>query len=239
MIRLLRLPVMLLTATLCAALADAQSPAGFGTRDYTVTVVAAPAFMGASFNISGSLGRFGSTNVDQHFYAALDIPAGATIDYIGVNNINDTTPGVITATLWHRFDTGALNFWGSVSNTPHGTWSTDLNASPIGITWQGHGSGFDGQGLLLDVEIASSPNLQFFGWVEVWWKRTVSPPPGFASFNDVPTSHPLFQYIEALRASGITGGCQASPPLYCPDHPVTRGQIAVFLAKALGLHWPY
>jgi hypothetical protein len=25
---------------------------------------------------------------------------------------------------------------------------------------------------------------------------------------------------------------------YCPDQPVTRGQMAVFLAKALGLHFP-
>jgi hypothetical protein len=63
----------------------------------------------------------------------------------------------------------------------------------------------------------------------------VSPAPGVATFNDVPTNHPFFQFIEALSASGITGGCQGNPPLYCPDNPVTRGQVAVFLAKALGL----
>lgn len=63
----------------------------------------------------------------------------------------------------------------------------------------------------------------------------VSAAPGSATFNDVPISHPFFQFIEALKASGITGGCQASPPLYCPDNPVTRGQMAVFIAKALGL----
>jgi len=63
----------------------------------------------------------------------------------------------------------------------------------------------------------------------------VSPAPGTATFNDVPTTHPLFKFIEAFSASGITGGCQASPPLYCPNDPVTRGQIAVFLATALGL----
>jgi hypothetical protein len=63
----------------------------------------------------------------------------------------------------------------------------------------------------------------------------VSPAPGSATFNDVPTDHPFFRFIEALYASGITAGCQAAPPLYCPDNPVTRGQMAVFLAKALGL----
>jgi hypothetical protein len=63
----------------------------------------------------------------------------------------------------------------------------------------------------------------------------VSPAPATATFNDVPTTHPFFQFIEALHASGITGGCQASPPLYCPDDSVSRGQMAVFLSKALGL----
>jgi hypothetical protein len=63
----------------------------------------------------------------------------------------------------------------------------------------------------------------------------VSPAPPVPTFNDVPTTHQFFQFIEALHASGITGGCSVSPPLYCPDNPVTRGQMAVFLAKALGL----
>jgi hypothetical protein len=34
----------------------------------------------------------------------------------------------------------------------------------------------------------------------------------------------------------VTGGCGNGN--YCPDAPLTRGQMAVFLAKALGLHWP-
>ncbi len=48
--------------------------------------------------------------------------------------------------------------------------------------------------------------------------------------------HPFFQFIEALYASGITAGCGGGN--YCPDSPLTRGQMAVFLAKALGLQWP-
>jgi S-layer homology domain len=72
----------------------------------------------------------------------------------------------------------------------------------------------------------------------VRWSRQVSPPPAAATFGDVPTSHPFFQFVEALSRSGITAGCSDAPPLYCPDQPLTRGQMAVFLAKALGLHWP-
>ena len=76
------------------------------------------------------------------------------------------------------------------------------------------------------------------GKFEITWNRQVSPAPATATFDDVPTDHPFFQFVEALAKSQVTGGCNASPPLYCPDAPLTRGQMAVFLAKALGLQWP-
>lgn len=69
-----------------------------------------------------------------------------------------------------------------------------------------------------------------------WYKLQVSPAPAVATFTDVPTSHPFFRFVEALAAAGITGGCGAG--LYCPNSPVTRGQMAVFLSVALGLHFP-
>jgi hypothetical protein len=68
------------------------------------------------------------------------------------------------------------------------------------------------------------------------WTRQVSLPPATATFGDVPTDHNFFQFVEALVKSGITGGCGGGN--YCPDAPLTRGQMAVFLAKALGLQWP-
>jgi S-layer homology domain len=70
----------------------------------------------------------------------------------------------------------------------------------------------------------------------VVWHRQVSPAPAAATFADVPTSHPFFQFVEALSRSGITAGCGGDD--FCPDAPLTRGQMAVFLAKALGLQWP-
>ena len=57
-----------------------------------------------------------------------------------------------------------------------------------------------------------------------------------ATFGDVPTSHPQFQFIEALVASGVTAGCGGGN--YCPGNPLTRGQMAVFLSKLVGLSWP-
>ena len=69
------------------------------------------------------------------------------------------------------------------------------------------------------------------------WHRSVSVAPGAATFDDVPTTHPQFRFVEALAAAGITGGCGASS--FCPGAPLTRGQMAVFLAAALGLHFPF
>jgi hypothetical protein len=73
--------------------------------------------------------------------------------------------------------------------------------------------------------------------VRAGWQRQVSPAPATATFpNDVPTAHPYFRFIEALAASGITAGC--APASYCPNSPITRGEMAVFLSVALGLHFP-
>ena len=72
--------------------------------------------------------------------------------------------------------------------------------------------------------------------MSVHYKLQVSPAPATARFTDVPVGHPLHRFVEALAASGITGGC--SPSEYCPDAAITRGQMAVFLSVALGMHWP-
>jgi hypothetical protein len=83
---------------------------------------------------------------------------------------------------------------------------------------------------------SNSPTYHFWG-VRVVYRLNISAAPATATFpTDVPTTHPLFRFVEALAASGITGGC--GPGQFCPDSPLTRGQMAVFLATALGLHFP-
>jgi photosystem II stability/assembly factor-like uncharacterized protein len=57
-----------------------------------------------------------------------------------------------------------------------------------------------------------------------------------STFEDVTASHWAWQYIERLYEAGITGGCNVSPPSYCPDATVTRAQMAVFLER--GIHGP-
>jgi hypothetical protein len=88
---------------------------------------------------------------------------------------------------------------------------------------------------LVMVTMISSNSDMRFAAVRVFYTLQVSPAPASATFGDVPTSHPFFRHVEALVKSGITAGCGGGN--YCPDAPLTRGQMAVFLSKALGLHF--
>ncbi|MGH9364815.1 MAG: S-layer homology domain-containing protein [Thermoanaerobaculia bacterium] len=50
------------------------------------------------------------------------------------------------------------------------------------------------------------------------------------SFNDVPPTDPYYTFICTIAQAGITSGCGGGN--YCPDDPVTRAQMAVFLLRA-------
>ena len=57
-----------------------------------------------------------------------------------------------------------------------------------------------------------------------------TPPPCAGVFPDVPCASNFAPWIEAMAAEGITGGCGGGN--YCPQNPVRRDQMAVFLLKA-------
>jgi hypothetical protein len=125
----------------------------------------------------------------------------------------------------------------SSSNIGYGYYCSD----PIAYTLRGR-IDVDGDGNLdaavhyLTLYLPNpSQNALGFGGVRITWKRQVSPAPATPTFGDVPENDLAFPFIEALAASGITAGC--SPTNYCPDANLTRRQMAVFLSKALGLHW--
>jgi hypothetical protein len=79
-------------------------------------------------------------------------------------------------------------------------------------------------------------DTQFAGcWL--WWRRQVSPAPASSSFSDVLTTDTFFQNIQAIYAAGVTTGCGGGK--FCPNDYVTRGQMAAFLTRALGLSYLY
>ncbi|HXU39665.1 MAG TPA: S-layer homology domain-containing protein [Blastocatellia bacterium] len=60
------------------------------------------------------------------------------------------------------------------------------------------------------------------------------PTPASQRFNDVPPDNVFYNFIDRLAELGITVGCQAAPPLYCPSDPVKRDQMAAFIIRGLG-----
>ena len=209
-------------------------PKAYGTQHYSVTTVSAMAFFPASssesYTTSADYGRRGPIETRMQFYAPLQVPDGVVIDYIGLNSKTDA-PAAVGVALNQRGHTGSVGTFADLSSTVH-DWDTDYNAAPLDLLW----TNAPGYSLVILVEQGIFTTPQYFGSVEVWWRRSVSPPPGAPTFNDVPENHPFFQFVEALSRSGITAGCGGGD--FCPDSPLTRGQMAVFLAKALGLHWP-
>jgi ELWxxDGT repeat protein len=63
---------------------------------------------------------------------------------------------------------------------------------------------------------------------------TFLPPAATGMFADVPAGSPLAPWIEELARRGVTTGCATGPARYCPDAPVTRAQMAVFLVRTFG-----
>ena len=61
------------------------------------------------------------------------------------------------------------------------------------------------------------------------------PPPPIGIFEDVFVDDPFAPWIEDLFGRGITAGCSSEPPLYCPDAPNARQEMAVFLVRTFVL----
>ncbi len=69
--------------------------------------------------------------------------------------------------------------------------------------------------------------------VKAKYGSTFTPPVVASTFADVPSSHWAASWIEKLATDGISGGCSVGN--FCPDAPVTRAQMAVFLVKNFNL----
>ena len=65
--------------------------------------------------------------------------------------------------------------------------------------------------------------------LKIYHGNGYAPPTATGVFSDVPISLPLAPWIEELARLAVTSGCGGSQ--YCPTNAVTRGQMAVFLAK--------
>jgi hypothetical protein len=190
-----------------------------------------------------------SGSVSGSYWTQIDLPAGALIDAICWLFNDDTASG-----QWHLDFAGyeaAYNgtspYWIDFDSYASGMAETPGYAvqcrylDPDVLIRQHDDLNNDGhnhyQSYVLYAYTTGSPvtSLELFGAV-ARWTRVISPAPTGATFDDVPVGAFGFQHVEALVDSGITAGCGGGN--FCPDAPLTRVQMAVFLAKALGLHYP-
>jgi hypothetical protein len=178
----------------------------------------------------------------SEFTHPLTLPPGALIESVTayVRDSNATANVALRmCTLFATTDTGAgqdLNCddgIGLPAVVTSGAPGATALVMDVNQTFRNLQNGFDVTYIIL-VHLDATDSSTLLHSVRVKWRRQVSAAPATATFTDVPTSHAFFRYVEALAASGITGGCGGGS--FCPDAPLTRGQMAVFLAAALGLH---
>ena len=180
-------------------------------------------------------GYFFDNTVFQHAYGWVHAPGGAVLDYVELDYCNNDATNDLVLNVYDcgfHGDCGAspiVTLTGSAT-----TGCSDRSTSSVVVPVVDN---FLHEYLLDVVFPTGGPtngDINLAGAI-VGWRYQVSPAPATATFPDVPTSDFGFQYVEALVASGVTAGCGGGN--YCPDNPLTRRQMAIFLSKALGLYW--
>ena len=161
--------------------------------------------------------------------ASFNLPKGALITGVEFQGCNTAAIFPMNYFLYRTATGQAMQLITSAAILPNSGCSTSRSPNP------GHTVDATTGPYLVMWTPGQTASTQVLTAMRVYYKLQVSPAPGTATFGDVPTTHAFYQYIEALAASGVTSGCGGGN--YCPDLAVTRGQMAVFLAKALGLHW--
>ena len=172
--------------------------------------------------------RFASGGSILGFGTEISLPAGAILDALEFQYCDDAAGGSPFQLL---LQDQSLQVLGAITTTPgQGCASTAEDLSGLQYT-------VGDSKLYLSVNLVppAAGEQQRFQGATISYRLQVSPPPATPTFGDVPTTDAGFQYIEALAASGITGGCGGAN--FCPANPVTRRQMAVFLAKSLGLSY--
>ena len=204
----------------------------------------------AAFQVSGNeffepsifFDSLGYAKIFPAAWAPVSLPTGAVLDFIDYCYFRESAGDTCARLKAYSGPTllGAPPAEETVGQTcssgveGYGYAIEELTGTIDNSVWFSGGAQY---AVLVTSDSLFAPFPSVFKGVTIWWHREVRPASGTATFNDVPTNHPQFQFIEALADSGITVGCGGGN--FCPDSPLTRGQMAVFLSKALGLYWPF
>jgi hypothetical protein len=239
MVRIITRCLVFGLALLCVPAFAQIAPNTYGTQSETSKTISAYDFQPLSSTMTWGdyfQSRYVSNGNGCCFFAGVDLPNGAVITALQIDGCDDD-PGageldvaIETCGAAAGSQCGGVVAFIYTAGNP-GCQRFRTNISPPLVVDNTAGPFF--------IQVGNPGNLTGlvkFRAVQIFYKLQVSPPPNTATFGDVPTTHLFYQYIEALAAAGITAGCGGGN--FCPDAALTRGQMAVFLSKALGLHWP-
>jgi uncharacterized repeat protein (TIGR01451 family) len=202
---------------------------------------------GGSATITGTAFEFGPVSVSGGTYTIADaaasygsIGAGASIDcWTGAGDCYELAvpvPDVRPATHWdarmrETLSTGIPRTWfihlgDSFTDVPRSHWAYRFVETVLhnGVT-----AGCGVASYCPDTSLTRAEMAVFLLAAE-HGSDWVPPPSTGTVFTDVPIDFWAGDFIEALAAEGITSGCGAST--YCPDNPITRAEMAVFLLAA-------
>ena len=235
-------------ASVVVASAPAVVGPDFGTQDQEADLISFLSFFPVSSTSYSSSAVFGTRweTEGNDLAAPVALPNGALLEsfsvyYYDANSAPGSDLTLAFCRHWRHADTGANPESDCVAIfTASGAPGYAVGELPVPTEFQNflRRADVDADGTVDSVDYSlyafTYPNTAIAS-VRANWRRQVSPAPATATFNDVPVTDPAFQFIEAFVAAGITAGCGGGG--YCPDSYVTRRQMAVFFAKALGLHW--
>jgi hypothetical protein len=211
------------------------SPNAYGinsTTTHTVPAFAFNAINDSPQNNTGPYNRYSPTGTEVEA-PLTGIPSGALITAIELQGCDSSATDEVVFILVRVDSDGGFTalsplYTTGVAATPGCSFFYHTLASPYTV---------DNYNYTYNVALRSdNTSATSYTAMRVYYQLQVSPEPVTATFSDVPTTHQYFQFIEALADSGITTGYPDGT--FRPGSYVTRGQMAVFLAKALGLHWP-
>ena len=181
-----------------------------------------------SYNISGNY-RYLTSTTNPWMDASINLPSGAYL-YLARLYYRDSHAGAVTLWIWREYLPNNYTQLCSISST-----GTPGYASSNCYCYHTIANANNVYHARVRMSSATS-SLSFYG-VRLYWKRQIRT--GLSHpFTDIGSLSAEFQNaIAALYHSGITTG--TSSTTYSPNNPVTRGQMAAFLARALGLYWSY
>lgn len=225
----------------------AGAPDAYGVENYTAFVVPPTSFhpynegLGYIFWAGGYIGAQ-TTDTWRYFEAPVYLPTGALLSSTVISYYDNDDPGYVSIGFYLQecpagsacTQTTLVGVQSEATGTPG--YSNFNDGGSNGVTWRNYdqaGSTIN-YGMIRVHFSLGTVNLRI-GPIMIWYQRQISPAPASATFSDVPTDHWAFQFVEALVSAGITQGMPDGT--YHPTDPVTRAQMATFLARALGLDY--